>query len=483
MSNIFRSKFITILKTFSNEDWKAFELWLKSPWCNSNKNLIKLLENLKKYYPQFEDEGLTKQKLFKQVLPKGKYSTRRMNNLLSEGYLTAQKFLTFQNFSQNQNLQQDVLSQELQNRHLNDWFFGIAETEINRLESKKVKDWEDHLDLLRLHRRVYHHPNQSPRMQPGGLTIVKMGEQLNLVFLLEKAAIINEKIFRSKILKNENHDVKTELEQWHTLSQGIHHLSIDFYRRRFAYTKENKLEEYSKLRTDFLERFEELNEKEQKIHLISLLNDAARLAKAKRIELVDLLPIYQLGLKTGILLTENKLTINTYSTVVITSNLKKSFDFTSQFIDTYTQKLDVQFQEDARNWATAHLAYRKKEWTVCLDTLIAHEFSATYFQLLSKMLTTQVYFDLYLQDDSYERFLFNYFDAFEKWLSRSKVKAKSNYKAYLRFVQICRLLAKSIDDVNFKAEKITHLLDNETYVQAPSWLKQKVNEVLQLKNT
>lgn len=482
MSNIFKSKFITLLKTFSKDDWKAFELWLHSPWCNSNKNLIKLLERLKKYYPQFEDERLTKQKLFKRILPQGKYSDRRMNNLLSEGHLAAQKFLTFQNFSQHQNLQQDVLSQELQNRHLNDWFFGVAATEINRLENKKVKDWEDHLDLLRLHRRVYHHPNQSPRMQPGSLTIVKMGEQVDLVFLLEKAAIINEKIFRSKILKNENHDVTTELEHWHSLSQGIHHLSIDFYRRRFAYTKENKLKEYFRLRADFLERFEELNEKEQKVHLISLMNDSALLAKAKLLNMTDFLPLYKLGIKTGILLTEDKLTMNTYATIVIASNVKESFDFTRQFIDDYTQKLDVPFQEDARNWAIAHVAYRKKEWTLCLDTLIAYEFSVAYFQLLSKFLTTQVYFDLYLQNDSYERFLFNYFDAFEKWLSREKVRAKSSYKAYLRFVQICRILAKSIDDVNFRAEKIIHLLDSETNVQAPSWLRQKINEVVQ-KNT
>ena len=188
--SVFTSKFVQTLKTFSVTELKSFEQWLNSPWCNSNKNLSKLVEKLKKYYPGFDNEKLTKEKLFKQVLPKGKFSDRRMNNLLSEGYLAAKQFLIFNNLSNNENLQKDLLTQEFQNRHLEDWFFRDTNKEIERLENKEIKDWEDHLDLLRLHRRIYHHPNQNPRMQPGGQTIVKMGKQLDLVYLLEKAAII-----------------------------------------------------------------------------------------------------------------------------------------------------------------------------------------------------------------------------------------------------------------------------------------------------
>ena len=106
--SIFASKFVQTIKTFSIEELKSFEGWLHSPWCNSNKNLIKLLEKLKKHYPAFDHPKLTKEKLFKQVLPTGKFSDRRINNLLSEGYLAAERFMVFHNLSQNQNLQKDL---------------------------------------------------------------------------------------------------------------------------------------------------------------------------------------------------------------------------------------------------------------------------------------------------------------------------------------------------------------------------------------
>ena len=74
---------------------------------------------------------------------------------------------------------------------MDEWFFKDIQKEIDRVEKKEIKDWEDHLDLLRWNRLIYHHPNQTLRIQPGSKTIVKMGEQLDLVYLLEQAAIIN----------------------------------------------------------------------------------------------------------------------------------------------------------------------------------------------------------------------------------------------------------------------------------------------------
>lgn len=68
-----------------------------------------------------------------------------------------------------------------------------------------------------------------------------MNEQIDLVYLLEKAALINEMIFRNRLLKGENHEVETELKKWCAASEGVHHPSIELYRVRFAYTEEAML--------------------------------------------------------------------------------------------------------------------------------------------------------------------------------------------------------------------------------------------------
>ena len=479
--SIFSSKFVHAIRTFSEDELKAFNQWLNSPWCNSNKNLVKLLDKLKKYHPAFDHPKLTKEKLFKQILPTGKYSDRRMNNLLSEGYLSAERFMIFNNLATNEHLQKDLLTQELQNRHLEDWFFRDIHKEIDRLDNKPIKDWEDHLDLLRLHRRVYHHPNQSPRMQPGGQTIVQMGEQLDLVYLLEKAAIINEKIFRNRILKDENHEIEKELAVWQMASEGVEHPVIEFYKMRFAYEEETMLEQYFELRAAFLERYEELNEKEQKVHLMSLLNDTVLLKRSNQIEISASLPLYKLGLETKIIFDQGILNHVTFRTIVAASNYIKSFDYTNHFIAYYIQNLETELQIDGRTWAKAHTAYWQENLTKSLDILITHEFKIHYFQLHGRMLTTQVYFDLYLKDNSYQSYLFDYFNSFEKWITREKIGSSFYKKSFLRFVQKSRSLAKLYSGNNLKSEKINQLFENENNIQGLTWLHQKRDELIRTK--
>jgi len=481
MNSFFSAKYFKLLQTFSKEEIKNFDLWLRSPWCNTNKNTAKLLVKVKKYHPKFNDRKLTKEKLFKQILPNGKYSDRRMNNILSEGFLAAEKFIIIQNLTKDESLQHKILTKELQNRYLEDWFFKDIKQKIDQLENKEVKDWEDHLELLRLHRQVYHHPTQSTRMLPGGQTIVKMGEELDLVYLLEKAAIINEKIFRKRILKNENHEIEEELKKWRIISEGIENPAIDFYKMRFDYMMEDKIGQYFKLRDTYLNRYDELNKKEQKVQLVSLLNDTSRLVRARFFDLTETLPLYKLGLKTGIILTEGKLTFITYVTIVMASNLKKDFSFTKEFIELYTPKLKKELQSDAVYWAKAHTLYREEKLMECLDILLSHHFKFNYFQKAVRVLTTQVYFDLYLKDDSYQSYLFNYFDSFEKWLLRHKMDSKIVKIGYLRFVQKCRALAKRYSDVNFQPEKVKKLLEGEPNVQASNWLNQKIKQVIKLK--
>ncbi|MFM9947834.1 MAG: hypothetical protein ACKV1O_07855 [Saprospiraceae bacterium] len=480
-SSLHHTKFFRILQGFSPAELIAFGVWLQSPWCNTNKNLIRLLDRLKKHHPDFETANLSKEALFLHVLPKGKYSDRRLNNLFSEAYLAAEKFLVFQRLSQAKDLQKDLLSQEFQHRALDDWFFKDAAREIGHLTGKEVKSWEDQVELFRLYRSIYHHPSQEPRMEAGGNIITRMGEQLDLLYLLEKAAVINEMISRNRLFEGEQHDVAMELKKWMRTSEGIEHPALDLYRMRFAHTGEAQPEHFEQRYAAFLERLDVLNEREQKIHLLSLLNDAKLLIKSGSLDITASLPLYQLGLTTGAILNQGKLTDNTYMTIVTASNTKGAFDFTAHFMNTYAGCLAEKTRDDCIQWAKAHTTYWQKDLERSLAILQGYHFRAPDFQLISRVLHTQVYFDLYLKDGSYHDALFSFFDTFEKWLSREKVWSKSNKTSFLRFVQICRTLALYYTNAGADLQKVENLLENEHNIQALNWLKQKKEAVLVLK--
>lgn len=482
MTHPFTSKLVQLLQTFSEEELKAFDAWLRSPWCNSNKNLPRLLEKLRKYHPDFDNERLTKEKLFYQVLPKGKFSNRRMNNLLSEAYLAAEQFLSFKRFREDGPLQKSLLLEEFSARSLEDWFFKASYQEIDKLTEIESKKWETHLQLLQHYERIYHYPSQEVRMQPGGSTLKEMDRQLEFVYLLEKAAIINEMMTRKRLVQNEHHDVDMSLNKWLVVSEGVQHPAVDLYRLRFSYQDQFDLTHFQDLHDQLFQYFDLLSNKQQKIHLLSLLNDGMRLIKAGQLELPDLLPLYQLGLQTGILLHQGRLSRNTFTVIVIASNTKGSFDYTRQFIESYIPQLDDKIRDDCACWAWAHTAYWQGKVEESLSILNRHDFTSSYFRMISRVLGSQAYFDLYLKDASYREFLFSFLDAFEKWLSRDKIWSKANTTSFLRFVQCCRKLARHYGEVDFRPQKVKKLLNETEDIQALDWLKRKKGEVLQLRN-
>ncbi len=478
--SVFTSKFVRILKTFSKEELKDFELWLKSPWANAHKVLVPLLQHLKPYYPNFKKRKLTKAELFQLIQPEGTYSLSRINNLLSKGFIAAEEFLVFQSLKKDKNLQNDLLSRELQSRHLEDWFFKNIDSEIERLDNKEVKDWEDHLDLLRLHRRVYHHPNASTRMQPGGKTIVEMGKQVDLVYLLEKAAIINEKIFRNRVLKDENHEVEKELKIWKVAAADCNDPAVELYRMRFEDKKEDLVAAHYELRESFFDVAKRMSQFDQKIHLYSLLNNYSALYKQGFVPFSECLPLYQFGLETEILLNAGIISRVTFVTTVIASNANKSFDYTEFFIEKYSKHLEPSIQSDGRVWAKAHTLYRKGEFEWCRDVLLSNDFKTYYFQRASKLLTVQSYFELFLEEENIQIYLLNYLDSFEKWIHREKLHSKLSQSMYLRFIQITRQFVKIYGGVDFHPEKL-EFIKNEKNVQAIGWLKEKALEIIELK--
>ena len=173
----------------------------------------------------------------------------------------------------------------------------------------------------------------------------------------------------------------SELDSWLITGQSIKHPVIDFYKMRFNYNEDNMLTQYFKLRNTYLERYSELNKSEQKVQLLSLINDTSKLLRARKLEITELLPLYKLGLKTEALLTNGKLTYNTYTSIVTVSNTKKDFGFTNEFIKNYTDKLDEDFRADAFKWAKAHTAYRKQDFSECIDILLEHHFKVFLLQV------------------------------------------------------------------------------------------------------
>ena len=73
------SKLIRILQAFSPEEVKEFRKFIDSSFFNKEgAYIVRVFDELKKYYPQFENEAIAKEKLFKKIYKDKPYSDALM---------------------------------------------------------------------------------------------------------------------------------------------------------------------------------------------------------------------------------------------------------------------------------------------------------------------------------------------------------------------------------------------------------------------
>ncbi len=113
------SKSIDILRTFSKADLKHFSDFVRSPFHNKNKNLIKLFDALVKYHPEYDAEN---EKIFSKIYPGKVYSHDIMKKLMSELHKLSDIFLSYVGIRKEKFIFKKTLLKELSSRKVDDYY-------------------------------------------------------------------------------------------------------------------------------------------------------------------------------------------------------------------------------------------------------------------------------------------------------------------------------------------------------------------------
>lgn len=115
------SSLLQLLKKFDKQQLKDFNNFVKSPFFNTNKALVKLYEYIRKQYPEFEKEKLDKEYVFKKVFGKTKYNDGFLRVLMSNLQSLAEEYLIYTSISS------DVM---IKNKYLLDELIGMGERKL-----------------------------------------------------------------------------------------------------------------------------------------------------------------------------------------------------------------------------------------------------------------------------------------------------------------------------------------------------------------
>lgn len=145
-----RYKVIEILKTFSEKELKEFNTFLASPFFNESRKLKCLFTELIEFYPGFDPEEMSEEKLSRKISPELEYNKSTMKTLFFELANSAEEFLKISNFRSKQLKTEDYLREEYFKRKLYKYVEQNSEKTIMQLDAEKDYSLDYYLDRFKV---------------------------------------------------------------------------------------------------------------------------------------------------------------------------------------------------------------------------------------------------------------------------------------------------------------------------------------------
>jgi hypothetical protein len=197
-------KLINILRTFSKSEMKEFEKFISSPFFNKGRNCIPFFNQLKKFYPKFDNDKMTPEYIYSKLYPGKKFNKQVLWNMTSQMLAMTEDFLMYISVRKNKFVREHQISQEFLERRLSAYYkkkldemeSAIDSLGIGSVYFRQKADLEDG-------RMGYHFIEDTQQFLPE--LVNKKGDYVVLHFMREVSDIIGS-MRTSKSMYNKQYD-------------------------------------------------------------------------------------------------------------------------------------------------------------------------------------------------------------------------------------------------------------------------------------
>lgn len=428
-------KLIQQLKLLSAEEFKQFYPFLRSTYFTNSKDVVKLFEWLRKFYPDFDAKQLNKATLFKKLFPKQTYSDIKLRNLFTKLNKILESYLIQKHYEQHPYEKKKILTQIYGRRNYYSEFKKGTAQLLTELATQPYRDADYYFEKYLLEKEYYFHIG-TPKHGNIAQTLKNALDNLGYFFYLERLFLGIDLKNRENIFAEEHNFAPTtyrlHLPDNNNLAQQL--------QLSFQLLDKNADEVFIQLYEYFLKDLEKIRPYYRKVIFIILLNVAHR--KTKENELLYLDKLFQLtkiGSAKGLLFEDGKIPLGLFFNAVLLSGRLKEFEWGEQFIEQYKKHLvEDKDKEIILQLALGNFKFQQKKYEEVVALLSTINLFNIHFELNIRTLLIRTYFQLFIGNDSYYFLLINQCKAFDKFLLRDKKlgvhKIKGN-KQFLKMVE------------------------------------------------
>ncbi len=425
------SQLIEILKLLTYEEIKELDKAVDSPFFNTQPMVTDFYKLVRKYYPDFNNKNLTKEKIYSKLYPGKEFNGQRIRSLSSELKKIVDDYLLFKSVKNNPIKGSFIKVEELFNRGL----IKELEKELKLINNNLETGDGVHEAYLR-DKFYYENLNVQFYLRTEQQHLITDSSQEGFAFFLYHFFMrlayfihdisVNKIIFNNKAGSNliEKITGSIDYKELHKFlinekERNKYYKIVNIYILAIINNLEPKdLTYYEPLMAAVTESIDEFS-RQEKYNIYQIIEAICWLKMANvnnEQYRKELFRINKMRLEDGVFSPDGKvMRLMLYRQILMTALYLREFDWTEKFINTYSLKLPVEYIKNMQNFSHAHISYEKGDYNTALGMLKKVDFDIFTLKFDTRNLLLKIYYELEFYEEAY-----SLVDSYRHFLAENK---------------------------------------------------------------
>ena len=446
------SHLIKTLKILREKDLKELDLFLKSPYHNTNSNASRLFNILKEEYPSFNNvKKLSKEKVFQKLFGRSvPFNKNKLHIIMHHLNKLVKDFLGHEALKNNELHKKIFYLEYVAQSDIHHQLIEEIKTFIQEIKEKPILNENHHLLLCKLLLKLQSQPNTNRYHANLEEPIL----HLYFHFLINWIRLYAEQLNKNKILKKETKLLGQD-QILHVIenSKVIHSPSILSF---LAISKLhlNKMD-YFDVKDIIFSNWGQLEEELKKDLILHLINVAIQKNRnGTHSFMAELWELYLVGLDEKLLITNNRISDIMFVNITSTAAGLFKLDWAESFKKKYNKYLEPSKRVNALQLASAYIYFFKAKhenapsyYIDCINELsVMGRITMERFTLRAHCLRIRAAFEQYLASNLSSEKFDSALESFSRFLYRQD---NLNHEPYFRMIKVLKQL-KSLNKVGLK---------------------------------
>lgn len=472
------SSTLKILSTFDTGEFKRFEDFIKSPFFNKKNNVKKLLSEIKKYYPGFENSNLKSEQLWQKIFPGKKYNYGIMKNLVYSLHKLSEYFLQQVRFEKNEIYKSNLLLGEFADRGMDKQFEKEAKATRTRI-SKSPLDASNYTDKFNFE-TIYNGFYLNTKIGPERYRSFR-----GMTTFLHEFFFINffDKYFNIAFANNymkidyDKESVDYIIEYFNKCPEKKNEEILIFYYLFRTAMDINDTDAFYKAKSLLEKNYERYNRRQLYFFYARLTDYCDNRVLKDKIFIPIVFDIYKDMLKKNLLNDGSNEFMHPllYEAIEAAALDCNELEWAEKFIKEFKSKLHPSYRENFFEKATIHFLFRSKQFNKSLEHIAKLEITTPFDKAAIKMYQFKIYYEL-----NYTEELFLLIDSTRHHIAKDKDKSENYKKQFVIYTSLMRKLI-SIKNMNNKDMELSLKNFKEEIsgidIFDKVWFIEKVNEL------